>query len=215
MQVGLARLFYHMPKFGVLDECTSAVSTDVEGLLYGHAKDLGITLITISHRPSLLKYHDKLLRLSGEHGGWELTQIGTEAEMKSFEVRSFLASQPSQTLIEGSLCRKRSRSSRTSWPTSSRWRSDSSRSRPSWHRERPSRRVAYERTSREVAALVAECTLSLDGIHPRKPTIWSFASRRGGVHFVAEPGRDSRVRISRSASIDAAAPFELKTSTSF
>jgi len=84
-QVGIARLFYHLPKFGVLDECTSAVSTDVEGLLYSHAKDLGITLITISHRPSLLKYHDKLLRLTGDEGKWELTQIGTEEESMSLE----------------------------------------------------------------------------------------------------------------------------------
>lgn len=84
-QVGLARLYYHCPKFGVLDECTSAVSTDVEGLLYGHAKDLGITLITISHRPSLLKYHDRQLRLGGDHGTWELAQIGTEEEAMSFQ----------------------------------------------------------------------------------------------------------------------------------
>jgi hypothetical protein len=31
-------------------ECTSAVSSDVEGQMYEHAKSLGITLITISLR---------------------------------------------------------------------------------------------------------------------------------------------------------------------
>lgn len=92
----------------VVVECTSAVSSDVEGRMYEHAKSIGITLITISLRsvlaplsphfqslsvhsnnkyscsysPSLAKYHTQLLTLSGDGtGSWTLTRVGT-AEVK-------------------------------------------------------------------------------------------------------------------------------------
>ncbi|KAF8937251.1 hypothetical protein BGZ58_003029 [Dissophora ornata] len=84
-RMNLARLFYHKPKFAILDECTSAVSSDVEGLMYNHAKDLGITLITISHRPALFKYHLHLLKFTGDHGHWEFSTIGTAEERQSLE----------------------------------------------------------------------------------------------------------------------------------
>jgi len=65
-RVAMARLFFHQPQFAILDECTSAVSVDVEGIMYNHAREVGITLFTVSHRQSLWKFHEWLLRFDGE-----------------------------------------------------------------------------------------------------------------------------------------------------
>jgi len=63
--MAMARLFYHKPLFAILDECTSAVSIDVEAKLYNTAKDLEITLFTVSHRQSIFKFHDHIIRFDG------------------------------------------------------------------------------------------------------------------------------------------------------
>lgn len=78
-RLGIARVLYHRPKFAVLDECTSAVSKDLEHWLFQALNELGISCVTICHRPALLEHHHQMLRLTGrleEDGlGWELVDL--------------------------------------------------------------------------------------------------------------------------------------------
>ncbi len=86
-RMAFARLLYHEPRYAVIDEGTSAVSSDVEGLLYERCKERGITLLTISTRVSLKRYHDWNLDLGqGEEGEeWTFDRIGTEEEKEGVE----------------------------------------------------------------------------------------------------------------------------------
>ncbi|WOL09483.1 hypothetical protein Cni_G18236 [Canna indica] len=68
-RLGMARLFYHKPKFAILDECTSAVTTNMEERFCEKVRAMGTSCITISHRPALVAFHDIVLSLDGE-GGW-------------------------------------------------------------------------------------------------------------------------------------------------
>lgn len=78
-RIAMARLFYRKPQFAILDECTSAVSVDVEGSIYQFCKEEGITLFTVSHRKSLWKYHEYYLLMDGR-GKSEFKKIEEETE---------------------------------------------------------------------------------------------------------------------------------------
>ncbi len=92
-RMALARLMYHEPRYAFLDEATSAVSSDVEGLLYERAQEKGITLITISTRASLKRHHTYNLVLGLDETGaghgagidWTVERIGTAAEKLSID----------------------------------------------------------------------------------------------------------------------------------
>lgn len=55
-------------QYAVLDEATSLVPVEMEALMMQHAGKLGITLLTVSHRPSLWKYHSMILQYDGQGG---------------------------------------------------------------------------------------------------------------------------------------------------
>ncbi|XP_012226570.1 ATP-binding cassette sub-family D member 3 [Linepithema humile] len=73
-RIAMARLFYHKPQFAILDECTSAVSVDVEDSMYTYCKQENITLFTVSHRRSLWKHHEYYLHMDGR-GTYEYKPI--------------------------------------------------------------------------------------------------------------------------------------------
>lgn len=79
-RVAMARLFYHRPRYAILDECTSSVTPEAERAMYGGAKALGITLMTVSHRRSLWRYHGRILQFDGQ-GGYVFTRLDAETRM--------------------------------------------------------------------------------------------------------------------------------------
>ena len=104
-RMGFARVGWWKPGWVVADEATSAVSADVEGLLYEKCKEWGATLIVVSTRVSLKKYCKYSLTLqgmggivAGEEGSqyedeeegegeqeWSFERIGTEEERGEVE----------------------------------------------------------------------------------------------------------------------------------
>ncbi|KAJ1666925.1 hypothetical protein EV178_001839 [Coemansia sp. RSA 1646] len=66
-RISIARVLFWAPEFAILDECTSSLDAATEHALYRAMVDAGITLVSVSHRQSLAKYHKRCLTLSQTH----------------------------------------------------------------------------------------------------------------------------------------------------
>ncbi|KAL0237556.1 hypothetical protein PCE1_000950 [Barthelona sp. PCE] len=63
-RLGFARMFFHMPRYAILDEATASLDFPLEKKIYQTAKSMGITLISVAHRTSAFPFHDWVLKLS-------------------------------------------------------------------------------------------------------------------------------------------------------
>ncbi len=70
-RLAFARILINKPKYAILDEATSALDINNEEGLYTHLQKTETTFVSVGHRPTLVKYHQKILNLS-ENEGWKL-----------------------------------------------------------------------------------------------------------------------------------------------
>lgn len=70
-RLAFARVLVHNPRMAILDEATSALDSRNEAALYQRLRDAGTTLVSIAHRSGVLRFHQRVLKLTGG-GRWEL-----------------------------------------------------------------------------------------------------------------------------------------------
>ena len=63
-RLAFARLLLNRPRFAILDEATSALDVASEERLYSRLARLPTAFISIGHRPSLRKFHNRVIELS-------------------------------------------------------------------------------------------------------------------------------------------------------
>ena len=69
-------MWYHAPSFAILDECTSAVSVDVEEELHRLAQEHGTTLLTVAQSMTLPEFHTHELRIGVDNAcGWSVHEV--------------------------------------------------------------------------------------------------------------------------------------------
>mmetsp|Transcript_39852 Transcript_39852/g.77846 ORF Transcript_39852/g.77846 Transcript_39852/m.77846 type:complete len:746 (+) Transcript_39852:188-2425(+) len=81
-RLAFARVLANMPFLVVLDESTSALDMEAEDMLYKLLQEISgkqkLSYMSVGHRPSLLKYHNKKLTLI-RRGEWTYESINTVA----------------------------------------------------------------------------------------------------------------------------------------
>lgn len=70
-RVSFARILISRPRFVFLDESTSAIDIPTEARLYNALIQTGVTFVSVGHRETILRFHDRALRLL-VGGGWEI-----------------------------------------------------------------------------------------------------------------------------------------------
>ncbi|MCX5817540.1 MAG: ABC transporter ATP-binding protein/permease [Proteobacteria bacterium] len=70
-RLAFARLLMTRPRYAILDEATSALDLPNEAMIYRFLQDSKAVYVSVGHRSSLVRYHEKVLEVHGDHS-WQL-----------------------------------------------------------------------------------------------------------------------------------------------
>lgn len=73
-RLAFARLLLTKPDYAILDEATSALDVQNEKLLYKLLEEFNTTVVSVGHRPTLLKYHQQVLKIKPK-SQWQLFPV--------------------------------------------------------------------------------------------------------------------------------------------
>lgn len=65
-RLAFGRFLIAKPKYVILDEATSALDINNEEKLYNFLREMSTTFVSVGHRPTLKKFHQVVINLSGE-----------------------------------------------------------------------------------------------------------------------------------------------------
>jgi len=83
-RLAVARVLLGKPRYAVLDEATSALDSENEARMYEALRALGITLVSVTHHPGVLRYHRHVLELVGD-GTWSVRDVEGYTVDEKFE----------------------------------------------------------------------------------------------------------------------------------
>ena len=73
-RLAMARVLLSRPRYVVLDEATSALDAKNEQAMYELLLSTNATLLSVAHRPELMRYHSQQLEFGGD-GSWTLRSL--------------------------------------------------------------------------------------------------------------------------------------------
>ena len=65
-RLAFARVLLQRPKYALLDESSSALDPDNEAAIFQQLLETSITLVSVSHHPSLVRYHAQVLEIKAD-----------------------------------------------------------------------------------------------------------------------------------------------------